>query len=63
MNFGIDEEWKKFLSSGCDDEDDEISDFEIDDLNSFIKKDEDNISNNLLFDFVTCPHKTEFGSI
>ena len=51
MNFGIDEEWKKFLSSGCDDEDDEISDFEIDDLNSFIKKDEDNISNNLLFDF------------
>ena len=49
MTYDINEEWKNFISSGNDDDD--ISDDEILDLNTFIQKDEELISANLSFDF------------
>ena len=49
MSYDINEEWKNFISSGH--EDDDISDDEILDLNTFIQKDEEVISANLSFDF------------
>ena len=49
MSYDINEEWKNFISSGK--EDDDISDDEILDLNTFIEKDEELISANLSFDF------------
>lgn len=49
MSYDINEEWKNFISS--DYVDDDISDDEIEDINSFIKKDEAEISANLSFDF------------
>lgn len=49
MSYDINEEWKNFISSGK--EDDDISDDELLDLNSFIQKDEELISSNLSFDF------------
>ena len=49
MSYDINEEWKNFISS--DYEDDDICDDEIEDINSFIKKDEEEISANLTFDF------------
>ena len=49
MSYDINEEWQNFISS--DYEDDDISDNEIEDINSFIKKDEEEISSNLTFDF------------
>lgn len=49
MSYDINEEWKNFISSGK--EDDDISDDELLDLNTFIQKDEELISANLSFDF------------
>jgi len=49
MSYDINEEWKNFISS--DYGDDDISDDELEDINSFIKKDEEQISANLSFDF------------
>ena len=49
MSYDINEEWKNFISS--DYADDDISDDELEDINSFIKKDEEEISANLAFDF------------
>ena len=49
MSYDINEEWKNFISSG--NEDDDISDDELVDLNTFIQKDEELISANLSFDF------------
>jgi hypothetical protein len=49
MTYDINEEWKNFISSGK--EDDDISDDELLDLNTFIQKDEELISANLSFDF------------
>jgi hypothetical protein len=49
MSYDINEEWKNFISS--DYADDDISDDELEDINSFIKKDEEAISANLSFDF------------
>ena len=49
MSYDINEEWKNFISSGH--EDDDISDDELVDLNTFIQKDEELISANLSFDF------------
>ena len=49
MSYDINEEWKNFISSS--NEDDDISDDEILDLNTFIQKDEELISANLSFDF------------
>lgn len=49
MSYDINEEWKNFISS--DYADDDISDDELEDINSFIKKDEEQISANLSFDF------------
>jgi hypothetical protein len=49
MSYDINEEWKNFISS--DYADDDISDDELEDINSFIKKDEEEISANLSFDF------------
>ena len=49
MNYDINEEWQNFISS--DYADDDISDDELEDINSFIKKDEAEISANLSFDF------------
>jgi hypothetical protein len=49
MSYDINEEWKNFISSGH--EDDDISDDELEDINSFMKKDEELISANLSFDF------------
>ena len=49
MSYDINEEWKNFISS--DYADDDISDDELEDINSFIKKDEAEISANLSFDF------------
>ena len=42
MSYDINEEWKNFISSGK--EDDDISDDELLDLNTFIQKDEELIS-------------------
>ena len=50
MTYDINEEWKNFISSDYA-EDDDICDDEIEDINSFIKKDEEEISANLTFDF------------
>ena len=49
MSYDINEEWKNFISSG--DNDDDISDDELIDLNTFIQKDEELVSANLSFDF------------
>ena len=49
MSYDINEEWNNFISSGKDDDD--ISDDEILDLNTFIQKDEELVSANLSFDF------------
>lgn len=49
MSYNINEEWQNFISSGH--EDDDISDDELVDLNTFIQKDEELISANLSFDF------------
>ena len=49
MSYDINEEWKNFISSGK--EDDDISDDELLDLNTFIQKDEELVSANLSFDF------------
>ena len=49
MSYDINEEWKNFISSGNNDDD--ISDDELVDLNTFIQKDEELISANLSFDF------------
>jgi TATA-box binding protein (TBP) (component of TFIID and TFIIIB) len=49
MSYDINEVWKNFISSG--NEDDDISDDELVDLNTFIQKDEELISANLSFDF------------
>ena len=46
----INDEWMNFISSDYDNDDD-ISDNELEDINSFIKKDEAEISANLLFNF------------
>ena len=48
MSYDINEEWMNFISS--DYADDDISDNEFEDINNFIKKDEE-ISANLSFDF------------
>ena len=50
MTYDINEEWKNFISSDYA-EDDDISDNELEDINSFIQKDEEVISANLSFDF------------
>jgi len=49
MSTDINEEWMNFISS--DYVDDDISDDEIEDISSFIKNDEAQISANLLFDY------------
>jgi len=49
MSYNINEEWQNFISSGH--EDDDISDNELVDLNTFIQKDEELVSANLSFDF------------
>jgi hypothetical protein len=49
MSYDINEEWKNFISSGNDDDD--ISDDDLLDLNTFIQKDEELVSANLSFDF------------
>ena len=49
MSNDINEEWMNFISS--DYVDDDISDDEIEDISSFIKNDEAQISANLLFDY------------
>ena len=49
MSYDINEEWHNFISSDCVDDDD-ISDNEIEDINSFIQKDEEFLK-NLSFDY------------
>ena len=49
MSYDINEEWNNFISSDCVDDDD-ISDNEIEDINSFIQKDEEFLK-NLSFDY------------